>query len=554
MPYINAYFHAAARYHFGAVDITSAVQVDFFTIALQSLNSGQSVRWTPDGTRFAFCNFADKLIHEFICVIPWMVSTAQYYGYTDVAVAHYGTSLSGFCFADDGLKMYCVGVTPAIGLITQFDLTAPYDVTTATFAHSRRADDFVSVGQTDIHDIHVSNDGTEMLIMYTGAAAILYRCEMSTPHDISTAVDTQDFALWNSFSEEVRDMHVSDDGRQIFIIADGELVIFQFDLLTAYDLSTISMTQCLDISTPHVNPRGVFIGDGGARLYTLDNSTELVYQWDITGPDVGVQPWELNIASTTYDSKSYLFTEGTQPHAFFFKPDGLKLYICDFVTREVFQYTLSTAWEVDTAVYDSVLLDMSASVTTCTGLFINPDGDKLFAIDSTNDLIVEFELSTPWLISSGAATGATLSVNINAFTLPRAVTIHPYGYWGIVAESGTRQIYHFWMEVAWDLSTAHFITHADYYFDTNLEDTSPRGIFFNPKGSQAFVSGDAGNTIIKYSVPALYRSDVFTSPVEFSVAGQTTSPRNIYIKPDGTKLYVIDSVAATIYQYTTVTT
>ncbi|GAH99215.1 unnamed protein product, partial [marine sediment metagenome] len=43
-----------------------------------------------------------------------------------------------------------------------------------------------------------------------------------------------------------------------------------------------------------------------------------------------------------------------EPYNLFFKPDGTKMYVVD-LGAEVFQYTLSTPWDVSTANYDTKL-------------------------------------------------------------------------------------------------------------------------------------------------------------------------------------------------------
>jgi len=56
-------------------------------------------------------------------------------------------------------------------------------------------------------------------------------------------------------------------------------------------------------------------------------------------------PWE--IESAIYEEKfKYVGGEEASPWGVFFKPDGTKMYVVGFSADTVFQYSLSTPWDV----------------------------------------------------------------------------------------------------------------------------------------------------------------------------------------------------------------
>ncbi|MDQ3075958.1 MAG: hypothetical protein M3Q34_02425 [bacterium] len=62
-----------------------------------------------------------------------------------------------------------------------------------------------------------------------------------------------------------------------------------------------------------------------------------------------------NISEITYDNKS--ISVGSQDGTAFeaqFKSNGTKMYMLGYINKRVYQYTLSTPWDVSTATYDSV--------------------------------------------------------------------------------------------------------------------------------------------------------------------------------------------------------
>jgi hypothetical protein len=78
-----------------------------------------------------------------------------------------------------------------------------------------------------------------------------------------------------------------------------------------------------------------------------------------------------------------------------FKPDGTKMYVTT-LNSLMFQYSLSTAWDITTATYDSV----SASIlTNSTGVRFKSDGTRCYIVDYGGS-VDEYLLSTAWDIST----------------------------------------------------------------------------------------------------------------------------------------------------------
>ena len=99
--------------------------------------------------------------------------------------------------------------------------------------------------------------------------------------------------------------------------------------------------------------------------YTISNAGDVQsFQLEVTGGVSGH-----TISGTTYDSKSFSFaSQDTAPKNVAFKSDGTKMYLQGQSTDDVFQYSLSTAWDISTASYDSVNLDLSSQSAGMSGI------------------------------------------------------------------------------------------------------------------------------------------------------------------------------------------
>jgi DNA-binding beta-propeller fold protein YncE len=56
----------------------------------------------------------------------------------------------------------------------------------------------------------------------------------------------------------------------------------------------------------------------------------------------------------------------------------------------VFQYSLSTAYDVSTASYDSVSFSISGQADSPSSLAFNQDGSKLYVLDAGSDFVYQY--------------------------------------------------------------------------------------------------------------------------------------------------------------------
>ncbi|MDG1949528.1 MAG: hypothetical protein P8J32_01740 [bacterium] len=95
-----------------------------------------------------------------------------------------------------------------------------------------------------------------------------------------------------------------------------------------------------------------------------------------------------NISSITSDSEDFTFTsqDGT-PFDVSFKTDGTKMYMLGYDNDTVYQYSLSSAWDVSSASYDSVSFSVNGQESVPEGLFFKPDGTKMYVVGVVTDRV-----------------------------------------------------------------------------------------------------------------------------------------------------------------------
>jgi DNA-binding beta-propeller fold protein YncE len=102
-------------------------------------------------------------------------------------------------------------------------------------------------------------------------------------------------------------------------------------------------------------------------------------------------PWDVSTASYDSVSKSVGAQDGT-PSGVVFKPDGTKMYIMGYSSDTVYQYSLSTAWNVGTASYDSISKAVGSQDRSPRGIDFKSDGTKMYILGYSSDTVYQYSL------------------------------------------------------------------------------------------------------------------------------------------------------------------
>jgi hypothetical protein len=221
----------------------------------------------------------------------------------------------------------------------------------------------------------------------------------------------------------VVDVYLSDDGLKMFLLAHDAFTasdLHQYTLTTAFDLDTASKDGVsFSFASQSTQVFGVTFDPTGMRCYGIDGDNEIIYQYALSSA------WDLSTMS--YASKSYsVAATTTYPFGIAWKPDGTKFYVNDR-DGQVFQYS-ATNWDISTGSYDSVSFDYTSEHTSGFSYSIrfNEDGTR-FYIPTSNSLIFQYSL-TAWDLSTAVYDNE--SVNTEVFATEFGIDVDLEGYTG----------------------------------------------------------------------------------------------------------------------------
>jgi len=194
---------------------------------------------------------------------------------------------------------------------------------------------------------------------------------------------------------QTRGLSVSPDGTRFWTVDSRTDYIYQYNLLTPFDLTTWEYRNIrFRINSQSAFPWGLFFGDSGYKMYVVDATLHKIFQYNLTV--------KYDISSAVYENKNATVSESVNV---FFKPDGLTAYFVRDSNKDVLQVALGRAWDVDFFGAISGPFNPSFS-NTAAGLCISPDGTKMI-IAEVGQRLHQFTLSTPWEISTASADNVT---------------------------------------------------------------------------------------------------------------------------------------------------
>jgi len=257
--------------------------------------------------------------------------------------------------------------------------TGTWDVTKAVYLQEFS----VNVKEIQASGLFFKPDGMKMYtIGYHGDTIDEY--DLDTAWDVSTAVYLQEFSV---AAKEIHPngLFFKPDGLKMYTVGEDGDTVDEYDLGTAWDVSTAVYLQEFSVAAKETFPQGLFFKPDGLKMYTIGYNGDTVDEYDLG------TAWDVSTA--VYLHEFSVAAKEAIPADLFFKPDGLKMYTIGYAGDTVDEYDLGTAWDVSTAVYLHEF-SVAAKEGEPQGLFFKPDGTKMYTIGSASDTVDEYDLGS----------------------------------------------------------------------------------------------------------------------------------------------------------------
>jgi len=188
-------------------------------------------------------------------------------------------------------------------------------------------------------------------------------------------------------------LFIDSSGTKMYVNGSSGDDVNEYTLGTAWDITTATFVTTFSVSAQDTAPQDVFFKPDGLSMFVMGGTNDTVFQYTLG------TAW--SVATASYASKSFsVTTQESNPAGLWFKPDGTVMYVVGTIADSVFQYALSTAWDVSTASYGGIFYSIAAQETTPNQVNLSDDGLKMWVIGQAGDDIWEYNLGTAWNVST----------------------------------------------------------------------------------------------------------------------------------------------------------
>jgi len=515
--------------------------------------------WKPDGTAFWMIGLQQKIITQFDLASAWDLSNVSHDANKKLPIGggtptNLGSIPRGLFFKPDGSKMY---VAESGNTILQFDLTGnEWEVQSATLELTSPP-----INGT-IYHFCISADGTRIYANDLGND-LIREARLSTPWDVSTLENVGFYYMPEppagklaGSTQQLSSIKVNSSGSTLWAV-DNETN-------AAYELSIFQDTKALDLlggglftASPGIDSKITFSNppsSGSVASFTLELDAEVStaynvnmtapgsdrgFYWNSTGeprailfnPDgtqmnilkynIGVNndqqihvydlsiPFDVSSSSygagpgPQYANNSFDYGSGSQYTAsdIAWGDNGNKIYINNIVNERIDEFTMTTPYDVTTAnpASRSGFFNMGAGYQS---FCFKPDGTRMYTVNDSSDAVQEWELSTPWDITTTSFDSSTINLSGDwpgMFGAPQGIRFNSTGTSVFISERGTDWIVKYDCLRPW--STAKAVPSTDelnlvgaryadgnyYYYATEQLDLY--ALEFNPDGTKMYLPG-----------------------------------------------------------------
>ncbi len=223
---------------------------------------------------------------------------------------------------------------------------------------------------------------------------------------------------------------------------------------------------------------------------------------------------------------------------FAFSNDGMKMFVVGFTNDEVFQYTLTTAFDISAGVtYSGHSFDVSSMVPSPGDLAFDDSGTKMYVLNSSSDKVEQYQLSIPFDLSGSVTHAGTLGVASQDIQ-PAAITFSQTGRKLYLLGSSNNKVFQYNLDNSFDVTSG-----VTYEGESQLLITrNYTGMYLSEDGKRLFLSngpfpGQAN--IRQYALSTPFDITASMNDQGALALPNDQSPGDFVVSPDVSRLIVL---------------
>ena len=238
-------------------------------------------------------------------------------------------------------------------------------------------------------DIFIDNTNGSYLLMLGSQFPNVYKYAFTTAYKVDTLSYLDLFDV-GAEEQSPTSLFARADGTKIYVVGLDSDSVHQYDLSTGWDFSTASFVDSKDISSQDTQPHGLFFKPDGTKMYILGQQNTRIYEYNLG------TAWDITTA--TYSQQLSISANTPKPTSMKMASDGNTLYVLDSVHDSISKFNLSSSWNITSAAYadevDISTITTTVNATSPTGFDISSTANKVYVVCSDNDKIFEYDTTS----------------------------------------------------------------------------------------------------------------------------------------------------------------
>ncbi|MDC6470092.1 autotransporter domain-containing protein [Candidatus Pelagibacter sp. Uisw_099_02] len=278
----------------------------------------------------------------------------------------------------------------------------------------------ISSDTDHLRGITFNPDGSRMYVTADETNPTVIQYSLSSAFDISTATKISEDALVGEGGnfDKPHAIEFKPDGKVMYVIRSesDNVGVEQFNLSTAWDTSTISyatrkiINEAGDCST-NVQARALAFKPDGTRMFVSQEGAEVVSQYDLT------TAWDVSSATNNVCSNSFGDQESDMRNIQF-NSDGTIMYLGGSGSDDINKYKLPTAWDISTITHVTSY-SISSQTVQMRGFKFTANFTKLYVTgddgsDSDDNVVYEYSLACAGTITCDPINDKDIKATIEA--------------------------------------------------------------------------------------------------------------------------------------------
>ena len=330
-------------------------------------------------------------------------TNTSFIGITAGAISNAATGdvnvYGGINEAQSGLTIASDYYVQADGSLAAGATSIPFDISSAALSQSFS----VSTQETNPVGITFNTDGTKMFVIGRSGDDV-NEYALTTGFDVSTASFTDSFSV---APQEInpQGLAFNTDGTRLFVVGYTNPGVYEYSLTTGFDVSTASFVDSFSLSGQETVPRDVAFNTDGTKMFVLGSTGDDVNEYALTTG--------FDVSTSSFTDSFSVSAQSGEPYSLAFNTDGTKMFILSWSGAYVFEYTLSTGFDVSTASYASISLQLVAQDNSVQGLAFSTDGKKMYMVGDQNKTVFEYATTQTAFVTTVKAGQAISATTIN---------------------------------------------------------------------------------------------------------------------------------------------